>query len=56
MLSDSGVLPDTTRQVLADIEDLAGDLGEENADKLVKGREIVEYVNARILWLDEQWH
>lgn len=56
VLSDSGVLTDTTRQVLADIEDLAGDLGEENADKLVKGREIVEYVNARILWLDEQWH
>ena len=56
VLSDSGVLTDTTRQVLADIEDLAGDLGEENADKLVKGREIVEYVNARILWLDEHWH
>ena len=54
-LSESGALTDTTRQVLADIEGLAGDLGEENADKLVKGREIVEYVNARIRWLDEQW-
>jgi spore coat protein CotH len=55
-LSDSGKLTDTTIQVLADIEALAGDLGEENAEKLEKGREIVEYVNARIRWLDEQWN
>ena len=54
-LSDSGALSDTTIRVLADIEALAGDLGEENADKLVKGREIVNYVNERIRWLDEQW-
>jgi spore coat protein CotH len=55
-LSDSGALTDTTIRVLADIEALAGDLGEENAEKLEKGREIVEYVNARIRWLDEQWN
>ena len=55
-LSDSGALTETTRQVLADIENLAGDLGEENAGKLEKGREIVAYVNARIRWLDEQWN
>ena len=54
-LSASGALTDTTRQVLADIEDLAGDLGEQNAEKLETGRKIVEYVNARIRWLDEQW-
>jgi spore coat protein CotH len=54
-LSDSGALSDTTIRVLADIEALAGDLGEENADKLEKGREIVNYVNERIRWLDEQW-
>ena len=54
-LSGSGALTETTRQVLADIEDLAGDLGEENAGKLVEGRKIVEYVNARIRWLDGQW-
>ncbi len=54
-LSESGVLKETTRQVLADIEDLAGDLGEENAGKLVEGRKIVKYVNARIGWLDAQW-
>ena len=54
-LSDSGALSDTTIRVLADIETLAGDLGEENADKLEKGREIVNYVNERIRWLDEQW-
>ena len=54
-LSGSGVLTDTTRQVLADIEGLAGDLGEENTGKLEKGRAIVDYVNARILWLDGQW-
>ena len=55
-LSGSGKLRDTVRQVLADIEDLAGDLGEENAGKLLEGRKIVEYVNARIRWLDEQWN
>ena len=54
-LSSSGVLTLTTRHVLADIEGLAGDLGEENAGKLEKGRAIVDYVNARILWLDGQW-
>ena len=48
-------LSDTTIRVLADIEALAGDLGEENADKLEKGREIVNYVNERIRWLDERW-
>ena len=55
-LSGSGVLTDTVQQVLADIESLAGDLGEENAGKLTEGRKIVEYVNARIRWLDEQWN
>ncbi len=55
-LSGSGALTDTARQVLADIESLAGDLGEENAGKLNNGRKIVEYVNARIRWLDEQWN
>ena len=54
-LSGSGVLTETTRQVLADIEDLAGDLGEENAGKLTEGKKIVDYVNARIRWLDGQW-
>ena len=54
-LSDSGALTDTTMRVLADIEALAGDLGEENKEKLEKGREIVNYVNERIRWLDEQW-
>ena len=54
-LSDSGALTDTTMRVLADIEALAGDLGEENKEKLEKGREIVHYVNERIRWLDEQW-
>ena len=54
-LSGSGVLRDTVRQVLADIEDLAGDLGEEKAGKLTEGKKIVEYVNARIEWLDTQW-
>ena len=48
-------LTDTTMRVLADIEALAGDLGEENKEKLEKGREIVNYVNERIRWLDEQW-
>lgn len=55
-LSESGALTDTTRQVLEDIEGLAGDLGKENESKLAEGRKIVEYVNARIRWLDEQWH
>ena len=55
-LSDSGVLRDTVRRVLADIEGLAGDLGEENAGKLSEGRKIVEYVNARIRWLDGRWN
>ncbi len=55
-LSGSGVLTETARQVLADIEDLAGDLGEENAGKLTEGRKIVDYVNARIRWLDGQWN
>lgn len=55
-LSGSGVLTETTRQVLADIEDLAGDLGEENAGKLTEGKKIVDYVNARIRWLDGQWN
>ncbi len=54
-LSESGALTDTTRQVLEDIEGLAGDLGKENESKLAEGRKIVEYVNARIRWLDEQW-
>ena len=56
VLSRSGVLTDTTRKVLSDIEGLAGDLGEANAGKLEKGREIVAYVEARIRWLDEQWN
>ena len=55
-LSGSGVLTETTRRVLADIEDLAGDLGEENAGKLTEGKKIVDYVNARIRWLDGQWN
>ena len=55
-LSGSGVLEETTGQVLADIEALAGDLGEKNAGKLEEGRKIVEYVNARIRWLDGQWN
>ena len=55
-LSGSGVLTETTRQVLADIEALAGDLGEENAGKLTEGKKIVDYVNARIRWLDGQWN
>ena len=55
-LSGSGALTDTVQQVLADIEGLAGDLGEENAGKLAEGRKIVEYVSARIRWLDEQWN
>ena len=55
-LSGSGKLKDTVRQVLADIEGLAGDLGEANAGKLAEGRKIVEYVNARIQWLDGQWN
>ena len=55
-LAGSGALTATTRQVLADIEDLAGDLGEKNAGKLAEGRKIVDYVNARIRWLDEQWN
>ena len=55
-LSGSGVLTETTRQVLADIEDLAGDLGEENAGKLTEGKKIVDYVNVRIRWLDGQWN
>lgn len=54
-LSESGALTDTTRQVLEDIEGLAGDLGKENESKLAEGRKIVEYVKARIRWLDEQW-
>ena len=41
--------------VLEDIEGLAGDLGKENESKLAEGRKIVEYVKARIRWLDEQW-
>ena len=56
VLSRSGVLTDTTKKVLADIEDLSGDLGEANADKLTEGRKIVDYVNARIAWLDKQWN
>ena len=55
-LADSGALTETTRKVLAEIEGLAGDLGEENSGKLEKGREIVDYVNARIRWLDGQWN
>lgn len=55
-LSDSGALTDTVQQVLTDIEGLAGDLGEKNAGKLAEGRRIVEYVNARIRWLDGQWN
>lgn len=55
-LSGSGVLTETTQQVLADIEDLAGDLGEENAGKLTEGKKIVDYVNTRIRWLDGQWN
>ena len=54
-LSESGALTETTARVLEDIEDLAGDLGAENAEKLENGRKIVEYVNARIRWLDGQW-
>ena len=56
VLSRSGVLTDTTKKVLADIEDLSGDLGEANAGKLTEGRKIVDYVNARIAWLDKQWN
>ena len=48
-------MTETTARVLEDIEDLAGDLGAENAEKLENGRKIVEYVNARIRWLDGQW-
>ena len=55
-LSFSGVLTDTTRKVREDCESLTGDLGEENAGKLVEGRKIVDYVEARIRWLDKQWN
>ena len=29
---------------------------EENAGKLTEGKKIVDYVNARIRWLDGQWN
>lgn len=56
VLSRSGVLMDTTRKVLSDCESLEGDLGEANAGKLEESRKIVEYVDMRIRWLDQQWN
>ena len=53
-LSRSGALKETIAQVLADCLALESDLGED-AGKIDKAAGIVDFVNARIDWLDEQW-
>ena len=53
-LSRSGALKETTARVLADCRALESDLGED-AGKIDKAVGIVDFVNARIDWLDEQW-
>ena len=53
-LSRSGALKETAARVMAECRALEGDLGED-AGKIGKAAAIVDFVNARIDWLDEQW-
>ena len=55
-LSSCGLLRETTRTVMENIESLAGDLDGNAARGLAEARDNVDYVNARIRWLDEQWN
>ena len=54
MLSESGALKDTTMQVLKDCSKLKNDLGDD-AWKIDQAKNIVNFVNGRIKWLDKQW-
>ena len=53
-LSGSGVLTETTKQILADCYTLKNDLGEESW-KTDKAKDICNFINGRIRWLDKQW-
>ena len=53
-LSGSGILTEVTDQVRSECESLTSDL-EKDVWKLQNGLNIVDYVNARIVWLDAQW-
>ena len=53
-LHDSGVLTETTKQILADCYTLKNDLGEESW-KTDKAKDICNFINGRIKWLDKQW-
>ena len=54
-LSSSGVLTDTTRQVVEDCYSLMKDLGSEESWKTDKAKDICNFINGRIKWLDKQW-
>ena len=53
-LSRSGVLKETTDRVLEECRALEGDLGKD-AWKIDKAAEIIDFVNKRTDWLNEQW-
>ena len=54
-LSSSGVLTDTTTQVVNDCYSLMKDLGSKEAWKSDKAKDICDFINGRIKWLDKQW-
>ena len=54
-LSSSGVLTDTTTQVVNDCYSLMKDLGSKEAWKSDKAKDICDFINGRIKWLDRQW-
>ena len=53
-LSDSGALRDTAKKILDDVSKLENDLGED-AWKIDKVADIINFVYGRIEWLDSQW-
>ena len=53
-LHDSGALTETTKQILMDCYTLKNDLGEESW-KTDKAKDICNFINGRIKWLDKQW-
>ena len=54
-LSGSGSLQETTARVLEECRALENDLGKD-AGKIDKAAEIIDFVNRRIDWLNEQWY
>ena len=55
ILHDSNALTDTAKQIAADCYTLKKDLGKDDSWKTDKAKDICDFINDRIKWLDKQW-